>query len=284
MVTDRTIEIVRTLDALRTRLATWREAGARVGLVPTMGALHEGHFSLVDRAVSETDQVCASIFVNPKQFGPTEDFSRYPRDENGDCAALQAHGVNLIYMPTADEMYPDGFATSVTVPGIADRLEGACRPGFFTGVATVVTKLLLQVRPDVAYFGEKDFQQLCVIRRMVTDLDIDVEIGACPTIREDDGLALSSRNAYLSQAERAAAPTLYRALLEIQAQLKNGVGIVTAVGAGHSAMMAAGFTHIDYLSVYDPTSFAECDAPAAESRILAAAWLGKTRLIDNIAL
>ena len=209
MTADKPIERVRTVAALRARIRAWRDEGLSVGLVPTMGALHEGHLSLVRRSLESTDRTCVTLFVNPTQFGPNEDFSVYPRSEDADAALLSSLGAHLLFAPETGEMYPEGSVTRVTVPGIGDRLEGAFRPGFFTGVATVVTKLLLQSLPDVAFFGEKDFQQYRVIRRFVADLDIPVRIEACPIVREADGLALSSRNAYLSKDERKAAPALF---------------------------------------------------------------------------
>ncbi|MCU0838294.1 MAG: pantoate--beta-alanine ligase, partial [Rhodospirillales bacterium] len=214
-----TIGIVRTVDALRAQVRLWREAGETVGLVPTMGALHAGHLALVERALAYTTRVCVSLFVNPTQFGPNEDLDRYPRDEAGDLAKLAAVGAHLVFAPSAAEMYPPGALTRVTVPGLGDELEGAFRPGFFTGVATVVTKLLIQALPDVALFGEKDYQQLLVVRRLTRDLDLPVRIEAGRTIREADGLALSSRNAYLTAAERAAAPALHRALVRLAEQV-----------------------------------------------------------------
>lgn len=282
MSNERSIEVVRTVDALRTRLAEWRRDGARIGLVPTMGALHDGHYSLVERAVSEADQVCTTLFVNPKQFGPNEDFERYPRNEDEDAVALQQRGVTLLYAPDVAAIYPEDFATVVTVPGIGDRLEGAFRPGFFAGVATVVTKLLLQTMPDLAYFGEKDFQQLCIIRRVVADLNIPVEICGCPTIREADGLALSSRNEYLTPEQRTIAPALYGALKELRDQLGAEMNSAVASSAVQERLIDAGFDKIDYLSAYDVSNFEEVEAPNANSHLLAAAWLGQTRLIDNI--
>lgn len=276
------IQIVRTVADLRTRIAAWRAAGDRIGLVPTMGSLHEGHFSLVAASRAITDRTCVTLFVNPKQFGPNEDFETYPRDEKTDAAALEARGVDLLYIPDMGEIYPDGFTTAVTVAGIGDKLEGAFRPGFFTGVATVVTKLLLQAAPDDAFFGEKDFQQLCVIRRLTEDLNIPVEIHGCPIVREPDGLALSSRNAYLSATERAIAPALQQALTVFRDKLREGVPVGVAAEQARDAVLVAGFAKIDYLSLYDPATFEEADHIAPEARILAAVWLGTTRLIDNI--
>ncbi|MDA0239145.1 MAG: pantoate--beta-alanine ligase [Proteobacteria bacterium] len=276
------IEIVRTVADLRTRISAWRAAGDRIGLIPTMGSLHEGHFSLVAASRAVTDRTCATLFVNPKQFGPNEDFETYPRDEKTDAAALGARGADLLYIPDRDEIYPDGFATAVTVAGIGDKLEGVFRPGFFTGVATVVAKLLLQAAPDDAFFGEKDFQQLCVVRRLTQDLNIPVEIHGCAIVREADGLALSSRNAYLSAPERAIAPTLQQALISFRDKLQDGVAVGDAAEQAREIVLAAGFAKIDYLSLYDPTTFEEAGDLTPGARILAAAWLGTTRLIDNI--
>src|SRR3954464_4402341 len=206
------MNIARTVADLRRQVNEWRSNGERFGLVPTMGAIHAGHLALVHAALGQNERVIASLFVNPKQFGPSEDFSSYPRDEAADLGAFERAGVDLVFMPAVEEMYPPGFATNVRVAGVSEDLDGAFRPGHFEGVATVVCKLLLQCLPDAAYFGEKDYQQLLVVRRMARDLHIPVRIAGVPTVREADGLALSSRNAYLSKAERRAAPLLYRTL------------------------------------------------------------------------
>lgn len=270
------MNIVRTTLDLRASVGGWRGDGCRIALVPTMGALHAGHLSLVNIAKANADKVVASVFVNPKQFGPTEDLDVYPRDEAGDAAKLEAAGVDLLYAPDVPVMYPPGAVTEVSVPGLGDILEGTERPGFFTGVATVVTKLLTQVRPDVAVFGEKDYQQLCVIKRLSLDLDLDVETLSGPTVREDDGLALSSRNAYLSDEDRAAAPALYRALC--------AVAEGRSVEDAEADLLAAGFASVDYLTVRDADTLAEITkGHIGPKRILAAARLGTTRLIDNIS-
>src|SRR5687767_10448448 len=211
-MTTSNMAVARSVVALRQAVGEWRAAGLRVGLVPTMGAIHDGHLALVRAARGQCDRVVASLFVNPKQFGPSEDFTAYPRDEATDRAAFARGGVDLVFAPTVEEMYPDGFATTVQVGGPSEGMDGAHRPGHFDGVATVVSKLLLQCLPDAAYFGEKDYQQLTVVRRMVRDLDIPVRIEGVPTVREADGLALSSRNVYLSPPERQIAPLLYRVL------------------------------------------------------------------------
>jgi pantoate--beta-alanine ligase len=288
IVTDRlaNLETVRRVSDLRARVAAWRKAGLSVGLVPTMGALHEGHFSLVRRSVTSMDRTIVTLFVNPRQFGPNEDFATYPRTEDADAAALERQGAHVLFAPEVEEMYPQGAVTTVSVPGIGDILEGEFRPGFFTGVATVVSKLLIQAAPDVAFFGEKDYQQLCVITRMAADLDIAVKIEGCPIVREPDGLALSSRNVYLTAEERKIAPALNRALNDVAAKVRaNGVAAAPAAEAEASAALrAAGFRKVDYVTVRDAKTLQPITDTKAPARVLAAAWLGRTRLIDNIAL
>lgn len=271
------MKVARTLGELRAEIAAWRKEGRTVALVPTMGALHVGHLTLVREALTTADRVAVSIFVNPTQFGPNEDLARYPRDEEGDLAKLKSAGANLVWLPTVAEMYPEASATRVEVKGAAIPLEGEFRPHHFNGVATIVLKLFTAVQPDTALFGEKDFQQLAVIRQMVRDLNVPVAIRGAATVREDDGLALSSRNAYLSKEERRIAPRLNAAL--------------RAVAAGESPerakaeLLAAGFTRIDYLDVRDAETLQPYDpASKRQARVLAAAWLGSTRLIDNIAM
>ena len=279
------IDIVRSVAALRERVAAWRGAGATVGLVPTMGALHDGHIALVRHALSRCDRAVASIFVNPTQFGPNEDFARYPRDEAADARMLAVAGCQLLYAPEIAEVYPPGFSTTITVGAIAEGLCGPFRPGHFAGVATVVAKLLLQAQPDIACFGEKDYQQLQVIKRMVRDLDLPVRIEGVATVRESDGLALSSRNRYLAPAQRRSAAAIFRVLTAIAGRLHGRGGAVAAALAwGKAELMEAGFDRVDYLEVCDAadlTPLAVLDRPA---RVLTAAWLGKTRLIDNLAL
>jgi pantoate--beta-alanine ligase len=272
---------VRTADALRAALALWRKAGATIALVPTMGSLHAGHLSLVALARSKAERVVASIFVNPAQFGPKEDFKTYPRDEAGDLAKLAKAGTDLVFAPDAAEMYPQGFSTQVRVGDLTEDLCGAARPNHFDGVATVVTKLLLQCAPDLVVFGEKDFQQLLVIKRLVRDLDIPVEIVGGPIVRETDGLALSSRNAYLSPSERKAAPLLYQTISAVAANLAQGRGADDAAEAGRFKLEAAGF-RVDYVAVRDPETLKPLSGPVKQARVLAAAYLGKTRLIDNV--
>ena len=279
-----TLETVRTVADLRRVVGAWRGAGERVALVPTMGALHAGHLALVARGRALADRVVASLFVNPAQFGPNEDFARYPRDEARDAALLAAARCDLLYAPDVAEMYPPGFSTTVLAGPIAERQCGAFRTGHFTGVATVVTKLLLQAVPDIACFGEKDYQQLQVIRRVARDLDIPVRIEGVETVREADGLALSSRNVYLSAEERRIAPALHRVLEENAARLRRGeTDPARAAAECRAALLAAGFTSVDYVDVTDAETLAPL-APGRPGRILGAAWLGKTRLIDNAAL
>jgi pantoate--beta-alanine ligase len=261
------VQTVRDLAGLRDAVAAFRAEGATIALVPTMGALHAGHMALIEAARRPGTKVIASIFVNPKQFGPNEDLARYPRREAADARLLADHGCDLLWAPPVEVMYPEGFATNVSVTGVSDGLDGAARPGHFDGVATVVTKLFNQTRADIAYFGEKDFQQLAVIRRFVVDLDMAIEIVGVPTQRDDDGLALSSRNIYLDEEQRAKAIALPRAL---------GV-------AARGALVAAGF-EVDYVALADAETLAESPAADRPRRLLAAARMGTTRLIDNVAV
>jgi pantoate--beta-alanine ligase len=277
------VQTIRTLEALRSGIADFRESGAAIALVPTMGALHAGHIALIEAAKRPGRKVIASIFVNPKQFGANEDLSRYPRKETADLAMLKAAGCDLVWLPPVEAMYPDGFATNISVSGVSDGLDGAARPGHFDGVATVVAKLFNQVRPDLALFGEKDFQQLAVIRRMVADLDFAIEIQGVPTQRDDDGLALSSRNVYLDAEQRTAAVTLPRALGVAAKAIARGDDPHTAVGLARDALAAAGFV-VDYVELVDAETLAPDADPARERRLLAAAKLGTTRLIDNLAV
>ena len=277
------LPIVRTVAELRSKVASWHSAHRRVAVVPTMGALHAGHLSLVGHGRELADRVVATIFVNPKQFGPSEDLDRYPRTEAEDAMRLADAGCDLLFAPTVAEMYPAGFATSISVAGLGDRLCGAARPGHFDGVATVVTKLLMQVRPELALFGEKDWQQLTIIRRLVRDLDIPVDIRGGAIVRDADGLALSSRNIYLSADERAAALALPRALVAARAAILGGMPVAAAIDRVRAAL-ATGFASIDYVELAgadDLEPLAVADRPA---RLLAAAWMGKTRLIDNLAV
>jgi pantoate--beta-alanine ligase len=280
------LPIVRTVTDLRAQVRAWKAEGRRIGFVPTMGALHEGHLSLLRLAGQHADRVVASVFVNPTQFGPNEDFDAYPRDEARDAALLEGAGCSLLYAPAVAEMYPTGASTTVTVAGVSEPLDGAARPGHFAGVATVVTKLLLQSAPDLAVFGEKDYQQLQVIRRLVRDLDIPVEILAAPIVRAEDGLALSSRNAYLTPAERQAAPALSRALAGVVERLRGGARVDDAEAEAVATLETAGFGRIDYVEVRGAEDLARL-GPAAvtgPARVLGAAVLGRTRLIDNMAV
>ncbi len=280
-----TPEIVRTVGGLRDQVAGWRGDGERIGLVPTMGALHDGHLALVRRSLDECDRTVVSIFVNPTQFAPHEDFDAYPRDEARDLAAIGALGTDVAYMPDASEMYAEGFTTTVSVAGPSDGLCGAVRPHFFQGVATVVSKLLLQCLPDRAYFGEKDYQQLLVIRRLVRDLDIPADIVGVPTVRETDGLALSSRNAYLSDTDRKKAPMLNAIMRQVAEKVADGTDVAEAESWGHGALAENGFDPVDYLEVRDSETLAPIKGLLASghpARVFAAAYLGKTRLIDNI--
>jgi pantoate--beta-alanine ligase len=249
-----------------------------------MGALHEGHLSLIRAGKARCDKVVASLFVNPRQFAPQEDFDRYPRNEAGDAALLASAGCDLLFAPDRAAMYPEGFATSVIVANVSTPLEGEFRPHFFAGVATVVTKLLLQCSPDAAFFGEKDYQQLLVIRRLARDLDIPAEIVGCETVREPDGLAMSSRNAYLSQAERAIAGRLNLILKATAAAIRGGSAIAEAEADMRAEIAAAGFAAIDYAAACDSETLAPLSDLSRPGRILAAAWIGKTRLIDNLPI
>ncbi|TQF76686.1 pantoate--beta-alanine ligase [Elioraea sp. Yellowstone] len=279
------LSIVRTAAALRAALAPWRREGRRIGFVPTMGALHRGHAALVERALASCDRVVVSVFVNPTQFAPNEDFARYPRTEAADAALLERVGAHVLYAPSVEEIYPPGDATRVTVAGLTETMEGAIRPHFFTGVATVCARLFSHVQPEAAFFGEKDYQQLLVVRRMVRDLGFGLEVIAVPTVREPDGLALSSRNAYLSAAERRAAPTLHRVLQTVAAGLRDGAAMAGLRPDAVRTLRDAGFAEPDYLDLRDAETLAPLDRlDAAPARLLVAARLGATRLIDNIAV
>ncbi|MDA1356816.1 MAG: pantoate--beta-alanine ligase [Proteobacteria bacterium] len=276
--------IVRSVGDLRAAVARFHRDGHRVALVPTMGALHRGHMALVVAAREAAARTVVSIFVNPTQFAPTEDLAAYPRNEAEDLRKLADAGVDLVFMPAAGDMYGAGFATTVTVAGPGAGLESAARPHFFTGVATVVCKLLLQCLPDIAVFGEKDYQQLQVVRCMVRDLDIPSEILAIPTVREADGLACSSRNDYLSPEERPTAARLYEILHDMAARLRSGSGVIAEIERGMIALRDAGFDRIDYLALCDGESLAPLLEAKTGGRLLAAVRLGRTRLIDNLAL
>jgi pantoate--beta-alanine ligase len=278
------MEIASNAVELRLRSNLWRNKGASIALVPTMGALHEGHLALVQQAKARADRVVVSIFVNPAQFAPHEDFARYPRDMASDRARLEAHGIaDLIYAPDTSAMYPTGFATRVIVEGPAQGLESDFRPHFFGGVATIVAKLFLQCRPDFAMFGEKDYQQLLVVKRLAEDLDLGLEVVGVPTLRESDGLALSSRNAYLSPEQRRVAAHLNRVLAAVAARARAGVSIPQAEAEGAAALLDAGFDRVDYVALRDSQTLLPLRALSGPARVLAAARVGGVRLIDNMA-
>jgi len=265
-------------------LVALRAGSKSLALIPTMGALHAGHIALVEEARRRADRVVATIFVNPLQFGVGEDLDRYPRQEEKDAGMLQRAGCDLLWLPQAQDMYPPGFATTVSVKGLSDRWDGEARPGHFDGVATVVAKLLCAVRPDIAVFGEKDFQQLAVIRRMTQDLQLGVEILGHPTIRDADGLALSSRNAYLSADERQKALALPQALNEAAAQIQSGTPVADSLAQAKERLTAAGFARIDYVALVNALTLEPLDRAGGPMRLIAAAVIGRTRLIDNIAV
>lgn len=277
------MQIVRTSEELAESVARLKGDGT-LALVPTMGALHAGHMALIGEARRRADKVVATIFVNPTQFAPGEDLDRYPRRHEQDARMLEQAGCDLLWMPAVETIYPTGFSTTVHVSGVSERWEGEARPGHFDGVATVVAKLLLAVRPDIAVFGEKDFQQLAVIRRMVADLNIPVEIIGLPTVREDDGLALSSRNAYLSADERRRAVALQTALAGARDAIRCGEPVAAALRQAKQALVDAGFLKIDYLALVDAATLEPVEEAPEEMRLIAAATIGSTRLIDNVAV
>jgi len=277
-------KICTSIPDLLTALAPWREAGESIAFVPTMGALHSGHHALMDVAHELADRVVVSIFVNPRQFGANEDFGRYPITPEADIKLMHEAGVDLAWVPQVEDMYPEGYATSIHVAGLSGALCGLHRPGHFDGVATVVAKLLNVLLPHVAVFGEKDYQQLCIVRRLVADLAIPVEIIGMETIREADGLALSSRNRYLSVDDRKKAPALHATLQAVRAKMKTGMPVQQALAEGKAMLMAAGFTAIDYLEYCEEDTLQPLAEFGTLSRLLAAVWLVNTRLIDNIAI
>lgn len=267
---------------LQQMLHAWRVKRQTIALVPTMGALHAGHLALVREAKEHAQAVVVSIFVNPTQFGENEDFSKYPRQLEADVEALADVGVDLVWAPSVGEMYPEGFSTIIHVADVSEGMDGEFRPGHFDGVATVVNKLFNQIKPDVAVFGEKDYQQLCVINRMVRDLNMDIEIVGVPTVREKDGLALSSRNAYLSEAERKIAPALQRILKETGEAIAKGENIEKALEDAKQQLIVAGFKKVDYLELREEETLKIVDRFGVPARLLVAAYLGTTRLIDNV--
>jgi pantoate--beta-alanine ligase len=279
------MKTVQTVGALRQAVQAIRAEGRRLALVPTMGALHEGHMSLIRAARQHADTVCVTVFVNPTQFGPNEDFDAYPRQMREDSAMLERVGVELLFAPSIEEMYPKGFVTTVHVAGLTEGLCGADRPHHFDGVATVVSKLLLQALPDVAMFGEKDYQQLLVVRQLVRDLDIPTRIQGCPTWREADGLALSSRNKYLSPEQRAIAPSLRQALQDVAAHFRAGDEIAAHCARAAQMLRDKGFASVDYLEVRDAETLTLLPwIGHRPARVFGAARLGTVRLIDNIAV
>lgn len=275
------MQIIREVASLRRAVAALRDKGGSLALVPTMGSLHEGHMALVARAQRVADHVAVSIFVNPTQFGPNEDFAAYPRDETRDVALLNAAGVDILWAPDVAAMYPAGHASHIHVAGLGENYCGAARPGHFDGVATIVAKLLNQVGPDVALFGEKDWQQLAVIRRMAMDLDLPVTIAGVPIVREADGLARSSRNAYLTVEQRHVASALPAALSKAAAAIAAGAPVDAQLKIAEASIVAAGFDRVDYVDLVDAVSLERLGDWRSPSRILAAARLGRTRLIDN---
>jgi len=278
------VQTLRDLPSLRSAVAALKADGKPLALVPTMGALHDGHMALVEEARRRGANVVVSIFVNPKQFGAGEDLDAYPRREAKDAQMLTAAGADILWAPSVETMYPQGFASNVSVSGVSEGLDGSARPGHFDGVATVVSKLFNQVRPDIALFGEKDYQQLAVIRRMVADLDMGLEIVGVPTQRAEDGLALSSRNAYLTEDERHKALALPRALGEAKRQMEKGASVEAALARAIATLAAHGFATIDYVTLCDAATLEPMTVLDRPARLLGAAKLGRTRLIDNIAV
>lgn len=274
--------ILRTVADLRARVGGWRAAGQTVGVVPTMGALHDGHLSLARRARAECDRVITTIFVNPKQFNNPADLASYPRSEAADAALLATVPVDLIFAPAPEEVYPDGYSTTVSVQGVAEPLEGRMRPGHFDGVATVVTKLFGMTQADRGYFGQKDWQQLQVVQKLVADLNMAVTVVGCETIREADGLAMSSRNLRLTVEGRARAPVLYAAITAAADDIRAGQSDRMAIREAAQAMRAAGFERVEYIELRDAATLMPSDDPARPRRMLAAAWVDGVRLIDNI--
>ena len=276
--------IIRNLSEIRALTARWKAAGDRIGVVPTMGALHAGHLSLVQAAQADCDRVIVWIFVNPKQFNNPEDLANYPRTEHDDAEKLTPFAVDAIYVPDVDQVYPEGFATSVSVSGLTDVLCGAHRPGHFDGVATVVSKIFLQTGADRAYFGEKDFQQLQVVRRMARDLDIPIQVVACPTVREETGLAMSSRNLRLSPDGLAKAGRLYPILRDVVDELAQDSRFAPLAERARVRLADAGFAEVEYLELRCADTLAALDHANRPARLFVAAWVDGVRLIDNLAV
>ena len=281
-------DIIRSLPELRSRVSAWRLAGQRVAVVPTMGALHEGHLSLVRQAAANRARVIVTLFVNPRQFNSAADLAAYPRTENEDAAKLAAlppgAGADVLYVPDGETMYPPGFATEVSVAGLSEGLCGTYRPGHFTGMATVVTKLFTQTTADLAFFGQKDFQQLRIVQRLAADLDLQIEVIGCETVRETDGLAMSSRNTRLSAEARRVAPVLFAELHRAALALQDGASFAPVQEAAIAKILAGGFQAVEYLELRAEADLAPLTAASAPSRVLVAAWLDGVRLIDNVAV
>ena len=279
------MKVCRTIADVRAGCRELRAGSKLVGLVPTMGALHEGHLSLVRAAKAKSDVVVASIFVNPTQFGPSEDFAKYPRTFDADCAALEKEAVDIIFAPAVEEMYPPGESTWVTVEGLSEKLDGLSRPGHFRGVTTIVAKLFHVIEPDLAFFGQKDAAQIAIIRRMVRDLNFRVEIVACPIVREPDGLAMSSRNAYLNSEDRRRALVLSRSLGEVEKTMRAGEQSVKRLAQlGRSVIAQEPEVHLDYIAIVDPDTLEPVEAISRRTLVAVAAYVGSTRLIDNVVL
>ena len=276
------MKIIRTKAELRALTQSWRRAGDSIGVVPTMGALHAGHLSLVDRACAENDRVIVTLFVNPKQFNNPEDLANYPRTEHSDAEKLTPYGADILYVPDGAQMYPEGFATTVSVTGVSAGLCGGARPGHFDGVATVVTKLFLQCDADRAYFGEKDYQQLQVVIRLAEDLDLKTEIVGCPTVREDDGLAMSSRNLRLGPGPREIAPVIAQVLDDAARVISRGGQVAQALDKARAVLLSAGFDTIDYLELRSDPDLKLMTRADRPGRLFLAAWLDGVRLIDNV--
>ncbi len=279
-----TAPVIRKLSTLRAEVSRWHKAGQAVGVVPTMGALHAGHLSLVRAARAACDRVVVTIFVNPRQFNNPDDLAAYPRTEHEDARKLAPLGVDVIYAPDPDQVYRPGFSTNISVSGVSQGLCGAHRPGHFDGVATVVTKLFLQTQADKAFFGEKDYQQLQVVRRLVEDLDIPIEVIGCPTVRDPDGLALSSRNLLLSPQQREIAPAIHASLTRARDAILAGRNVSSALSAARHRILEAGFDNVEYLELRDAVDLHPLDVADRPARLLVAAVLGRVRLIDNIAV
>ena len=279
------MKLVQTVSEMRALGRSAKSSGKRLGLVPTMGALHAGHLSLVRAARAKSDVVAASIFVNPTQFGPNEDFARYPRNLEDDCAILEREGVHLVFTPSVEEMYPQGSVTWVTVEGLSDRLCGKSRPGHFRGVTTVVAKLFHVIEPDFAFFGQKDAAQHAIIRHMVRDLHMPVSVEVCPIVREPDGLALSSRNAYLNPEERKSALVLHRSLLRVQRLYQSGDrDAATLISAAKNELSTDATVRLDYFEIVNPDTLEPQSQVEGKTLVAVAAFVGKTRLIDNVVL